>query len=184
MGGSTLVRRSGVPVPPARGTAPRPPPHLQPPHYDPSHLPPHPYERCIFYTVLLAVVALDRPTLKARVIDSPEVLSVLDALPHLRPFLSALHGCQYAEFFQVGPWEGAGAFLACLLLPAAQSIRPTEALPGSRCPCPCRCRSATCLQAFAGLTEAVRADPYLHPHFRYYMREVRAEAYAQVGGCR
>ena len=59
------------------------------------------YERCIFYTVLLAVVALDRPTLKARVIDSPEVLSVLDSLPHLRPFLSALHGCQYAEFFQV-----------------------------------------------------------------------------------
>lgn len=25
------------------------------------------YERCIFYTVLLAVVALDRPTLKSRV---------------------------------------------------------------------------------------------------------------------
>ena len=26
-----------------------------------------PYERCIFYAVLLAVVALDRPTLKSRV---------------------------------------------------------------------------------------------------------------------
>lgn len=25
------------------------------------------YERCIFYTVLLAVVALDRPTLKSKV---------------------------------------------------------------------------------------------------------------------
>jgi hypothetical protein len=25
-----------------------------------------PYERCIFYTVLLAVVALDRPTLKSK----------------------------------------------------------------------------------------------------------------------
>ena len=26
-----------------------------------------PYERCIFYTVVLAVVALDRPTLKSKV---------------------------------------------------------------------------------------------------------------------
>lgn len=120
------------------------------------------YERCIFYTVLLAVVALDRPTLKDKVlvcmqgwvgegrevlaggggagpthaegqgvgwgglgvsdtkpspplstytphptpprqvIDSPEVLSVIDALPHLRPFLSSLYDCKYAQFFQVG----------------------------------------------------------------------------------
>lgn len=92
-----------------------------------------PYERCIFYTVLLAVVALDRPTLKSKVIDSPEVLSVIDTLPHLRPFLSSLYDCQYAQFFK----------------------------------------------AFAGLSDAIRADPYLHPHFRYYMREARAAAYAQ-----
>ena len=36
------------------------------------------------------------------------------------------------------------------------------------------------VQAFSGLTDAVRSDMYLHPHFRYYMREVRAVAYAQV----
>lgn len=92
-----------------------------------------PYERCIFYTVLLAVVALDRPTLKSKVIDSPEVLSVIDSIPHLRPFLSSLYDCQYAAFFK----------------------------------------------AFAGLMDAIRADMYLHPHFRYYMREARAAAYAQ-----
>ncbi|KAL4444612.1 hypothetical protein ABPG77_002429 [Micractinium sp. CCAP 211/92] len=91
------------------------------------------YERCIFYTVLLAVVALDRPTLKSKVIDSPEVLSVIDSIPHLRPFLSSLYDCQYAAFFK----------------------------------------------AFAGLTDAIRADMYLHPHFRYYMREARVAAYAQ-----
>ncbi|EFN60012.1 hypothetical protein CHLNCDRAFT_55933 [Chlorella variabilis] len=91
------------------------------------------YERCIFYTVLLAVVALDRPTLKSKVIDSPEVLSVIDSLPHLRPFLSSLYDCQYAQFFK----------------------------------------------AFSGLSDEIRADMYLHPHFRYYMREVRAAAYAQ-----
>ena len=38
------------------------------------------------------------------------------------------------------------------------------------------------MQAFAGLTDAIRADEYLHPHFRFYMREVRAVAYAQVSG--
>ncbi|PRW60726.1 26S proteasome non-ATPase regulatory subunit 6-like protein [Chlorella sorokiniana] len=92
-----------------------------------------PYERCIFYTVVLAVVALDRPTLKSKVIDSPEVLSVIDSLPDLRPFVTSLYDCRYAAFFQ----------------------------------------------AFAGLTDAIRADEYLHPHFRFYMREVRAVAYAQ-----
>ena len=35
-----------------------------------------------------------------QVIDSPEVLSVIDVLPHLRPFLSSLYACQYAQFFQ------------------------------------------------------------------------------------
>jgi hypothetical protein len=38
----------------------------------------------------------------------------------------------------------------------------------------------TSLQAFAGVSDAIRADPYLHPHFRHYMREVRAVAYTQV----
>ena len=35
------------------------------------------------------------------------------------------------------------------------------------------------LQALAGLSDAVRRDMYLHPHFRHYMREVRAVAYSQ-----
>eukprot|EP00887_Chlorella_sp_A99_P003104 scaffold9.g3104.t1 len=91
------------------------------------------YEEVVFYTVVLSVPALDRPTLKAKVVDSPEVLAVLDAIPHLRPFLHALHGCKYAAFFQ----------------------------------------------AFAGLSDAVRADRYLHPHFRYYCREARLVAYTQ-----
>jgi hypothetical protein len=36
------------------------------------------------------------------------------------------------------------------------------------------------LQALAGLSDALRSDMYLHPHFRYYMREVRVVAYSQV----
>ena len=41
------------------------------------------------------------PSRSCQVIDSPEVLSVIDALPHMRPFLSCLYECKYAEFFRV-----------------------------------------------------------------------------------
>jgi 26S proteasome regulatory subunit N7 len=92
-----------------------------------------PYARCVFYTVALAVVALDRPTLKARVVDSPEVLAVVDAAPHLHAYLDSLHACRYADFFA----------------------------------------------ALAGLSDALRADRALHPHFRFYLREVRRVAYSQ-----
>jgi hypothetical protein len=36
------------------------------------------------------------------VVDSPEVLSVIGATPHLAPFLHALYDCNYKGFFQVG----------------------------------------------------------------------------------
>jgi 26S proteasome regulatory subunit N7 len=35
------------------------------------------------------------------------------------------------------------------------------------------------LQAFAELSDAVRADVFLYPHFRYFLREARARSYAQ-----
>lgn len=31
----------------------------------------------------------------------------------------------------------------------------------------------------AGLTEQIKLDRYLYPHFRYYMREVRTVVYSQ-----
>ena len=42
-----------------------------------------------------------------QVIDSPEVLSVIDSLPHLRPFVSSLYDCRYAAFFQASACLGA-----------------------------------------------------------------------------
>jgi 26S proteasome regulatory subunit N7 len=108
------------------------------------------------------------------VIDSPEVLSVIDTMPHLRPFLSCLHACQYAAFFQVGGGGGGGAQRACSLAGGrtlARNRRPASAPARTPLPTP---------QAFAGLADSIRDDPYLHPHFRHYMREVRAAADAQV----
>ena len=57
------------------------------------------YTQCVFYTVSLAVVALDRPTLKSQVIENPEILSVIDQVPHLQPFVNSLYDSRYADFF-------------------------------------------------------------------------------------
>ena len=64
------------------------------------------------------------PFLPSRqVIDSPEVLSVIDALPHMRPFLSCLYECKYAEFFRVSAarWSPAES--------APGGNRPAESAP-------------------------------------------------------
>lgn len=92
-----------------------------------------PYSRCIFYAVVTSMVALDRVALKKRVVDSPEILSVIDQTPHLSTFLNSLYFCKYKDFFK----------------------------------------------AFVGIVDLMRADMYLSPHIRYYMREVRVAAYAQ-----
>ncbi|KAL3716765.1 hypothetical protein ACJRO7_008362 [Eucalyptus globulus] len=92
-----------------------------------------PYDTFVFYTVLTGIMSLDRVSLKQKVVDAPEILTVIGKIPHLSEFLNSLYDCQYKSFF-------------C---------------------------------AFAGLTEQIKLDRYLHPHFRYYMREVRTVVYSQ-----
>ncbi|GMP34043.1 hypothetical protein CsSME_00007089 [Camellia sinensis var. sinensis] len=92
-----------------------------------------PYDNFIFYTVLTSIISLDRVSLKQKVVDAPEILTVIGKIPHLSGFLNSLYDCQYKSFFS----------------------------------------------AFAGLTEQIKLDRYLHPHFRYYMREVRTVVYSQ-----
>jgi 26S proteasome regulatory subunit N7 len=91
------------------------------------------YDTFIFYSVLTSIISLDRVSLKQKVVDAPEILTVIGKIPHLSDFMNALYGCQYKTFFV----------------------------------------------AFAGLTDQIRLDRYLHAHFRYYMREVRSVAYSQ-----
>ncbi len=59
-----------------------------------------PYSAFIRYTVLTAVVTLDRVSLKKKVIDAPEVLSVIREVPHASEYLNSLYDCEYAEFFR------------------------------------------------------------------------------------
>ncbi|KAI3933456.1 hypothetical protein MKX01_022035 [Papaver californicum] len=91
------------------------------------------YDTFIFYTVLTSIISLDRVSLKQKVVDAPEILTVLGKIPHLSEFMNSLYDCQYKSFFI----------------------------------------------AFAGLMEQIKLDRYLHPHFRYYMREVRTVVYSQ-----
>ncbi|KAG2678638.1 hypothetical protein I3760_11G011200 [Carya illinoinensis] len=86
-----------------------------------------PYDTFRFYTVLTSIISLDR------VVDAPEIFSVIGKIPHLSGFMNSLYNCQYKSFFS----------------------------------------------AFAGLVEQIKLDGYLHPHFRYYMREVRTVVYSQ-----
>ncbi|CAI8619227.1 unnamed protein product [Vicia faba] len=61
-------------------------------------------------------------SLKQKVVDAPEILTVIGKIPHLSEFLNSLYDCQYKSFFS----------------------------------------------AFAGLTEQIKLDRYLHSHFRSY----------------
>jgi 26S proteasome regulatory subunit N7 len=57
------------------------------------------YQTYIYYTVLMAVVSMDRVTLKEKVINAPEILAVIDNIPHLNSLLNSIYNCQYAPFF-------------------------------------------------------------------------------------
>lgn len=51
----------------------------------------------VHYTVVTAVCALDRPTIKSKVIDSPEVRTVIGEQPSLQALLTSLYECRYKE---------------------------------------------------------------------------------------
>lgn len=54
----------------------------------------------VFYTVILTMVSLDRPTLREKLVSSPEVLSAIKETPHLQDFLESYFYCRYKSFMQ------------------------------------------------------------------------------------
>ena len=59
------------------------------------------YETLIFYSVVTSVITLDRVNLKKKVVDAPEILTVIDSIPNLTSLLNSLYECQYGSFFKV-----------------------------------------------------------------------------------
>jgi 26S proteasome regulatory subunit N7 len=58
------------------------------------------YEDLVFYTVVSAIVSLDRVTLKSKLVDSPEIHTVIHKIPHLGEFLNAYYDGEYATFLE------------------------------------------------------------------------------------
>lgn len=58
------------------------------------------YNDFITLTVLANALVLKRTDLKKKIIDSPEVLQVIDEIPHLRAFVTSLYACEYGNFFR------------------------------------------------------------------------------------
>lgn len=56
------------------------------------------YKKFIFYTVITSIIALDRVTLRQKVVYAPEILTVVGDIPHLTPFLTGLYECKYQDY--------------------------------------------------------------------------------------
>eukprot|EP01090_Pellita_catalonica_P021451 TRINITY_DN8030_c0_g1_i1.p1 TRINITY_DN8030_c0_g1~~TRINITY_DN8030_c0_g1_i1.p1 ORF type:complete len:398 (-),score=67.35 TRINITY_DN8030_c0_g1_i1:86-1108(-) len=57
------------------------------------------YNEFIFYTIVVSIVSVDRVTLKEKVIDSPEIRSVINNLDGMQTFLNSLYDSDYNAFF-------------------------------------------------------------------------------------
>ncbi|KAF1329676.1 26s proteasome non-atpase regulatory subunit 6, partial [Globisporangium splendens] len=57
------------------------------------------YNAMIFYCVITCVLSMNRVDLKKKIVDSPEILAVVDEIPCLSDFLNGLYECNYKRFF-------------------------------------------------------------------------------------
>jgi len=58
------------------------------------------YNQFVFYLVVVSLLALDRKTLREKIVESPEVLTCIRELPHADHLLTSFYGCRYKDFFK------------------------------------------------------------------------------------
>ena len=58
------------------------------------------YKTFVFYSVVTAMVTLDRKAVRKEVIHSPDILAVIREIPHLKQFLDSFYNCEYKSFFE------------------------------------------------------------------------------------
>jgi 26S proteasome regulatory subunit N7 len=58
------------------------------------------YNRFVLFTVLMAIVAMDRSVIRKQVVKAPEILAVIKNIPNLELFLNSFFNCQYDNFFR------------------------------------------------------------------------------------
>lgn len=57
-----------------------------------------PYNTFIFYTILVAMISLDRPDIKKKVIVNSDILTVINQIPHAFKFVDSLYNSKYRDF--------------------------------------------------------------------------------------
>jgi 26S proteasome regulatory subunit N7 len=62
-----------------------------------------PYTTLVLYTVITGIISLDRVTMKKKLVDAPEVLTVISEMPSLEQLLNSLYECKYDLFFKALP---------------------------------------------------------------------------------
>ncbi|CAI2375439.1 unnamed protein product [Moneuplotes crassus] len=58
------------------------------------------YKDFVFYTVVTAMVSLDRKTIRENVVNSPDILAVIRDVPHLKKFSDSFYNFDYKSFFE------------------------------------------------------------------------------------
>ena len=58
------------------------------------------YPKFVYYTVICATVALERKTIREKVINAPEILQVIGDDLVLESMMNSLFNCKYMEFFK------------------------------------------------------------------------------------
>ena len=58
------------------------------------------YEQLVKYVIVSTVLSLDRSTIREKLIESPEIIQIIDKLPTFKSFLYSFYECRYNEFFR------------------------------------------------------------------------------------
>lgn len=58
------------------------------------------YKDFVFYSVVTAMVSLDRGAIRKNVVNSPDILAVIRDVEHLKKFSDSFYNCDYKSFFE------------------------------------------------------------------------------------
>lgn len=115
------------------------------------------YDRFVMYTMLTSLVALDRVPLRTEVVQSPEIVAVLDAC------YGANSGSSYANSLSPGEVE----------------VKMNTAAVGRLVAALYECRYRDFMQALLNVHDVLKKDRYFARHIPWFLREMRTKAYAQ-----
>jgi 26S proteasome regulatory subunit N7 len=57
------------------------------------------YTRFVWNTIISCMISVDRATLKEKLIQSPDIISVIHDIPNCDAFLRSFYKCNYKDFF-------------------------------------------------------------------------------------